>query len=260
MGTWFRSLDGLEGTRSLPCLSGVLDVEAWGSLDGELKLGRSAWPVVDQGHVVPIARRPGGKRGRSPVCPECSTSRPGDRSAPSWNSSVRPGTWSTRGTRSLPCLPGVLHVEASGSLDGELKLGRSAWPVVDQGNVVAPLSTRSLDVEASGSLDGELKLGRSTWHVVDQGNTVAPLYVRSRDVEASGSLGVELELGRSTWPRGRPGERGRSHVCAESRRQGLWIARRGAEARPLGLSPWSTRETWSLPCLWRTQLKKPARN
>jgi hypothetical protein len=57
-GTWFRSLDGLEGTRSLPCLPGVLDVEASGSLDVELKLGRSTWRVVDQGNAV--ARRPEG--------------------------------------------------------------------------------------------------------------------------------------------------------------------------------------------------------
>jgi hypothetical protein len=55
--TWFRSLDGLEGTQSLPCLPGVLDVEAWGSLDVELKLGRLACP----------SGRPG-ERGRSHVC------------------------------------------------------------------------------------------------------------------------------------------------------------------------------------------------
>jgi hypothetical protein len=78
------------------------------------------------------------------------------------------GTWfrsldGLEGTRSLPCLPGVLDVEASGSLDVELKLGRSTWRVVDQGNVVARLSARSRDVEAWGSLDGELKLGRSAW-------------------------------------------------------------------------------------------------
>jgi hypothetical protein len=49
----------------------------------------------------------------------------------------------------------------------------------------------------------ELKLGRSTWHVVDQGNAVARLSARSRDVEAWGSLdGAELELGRSAWRRG----------------------------------------------------------
>jgi hypothetical protein len=74
--------------------------------------------------------------------------------------------------------------------------------VVDQGNVVASLSTRSLDVEAWGPLGVELKLGRSAWHVVDQGNVVASLSTRSLDVEAWGSLGVELKLGRSTWCRG----------------------------------------------------------
>jgi hypothetical protein len=65
-------------------------------------------------------------------------------------------------------------------------------------------------VEAWGSLGVELKLGRSTWHVVDVGNAVAPLPARSAP------------------------------------RRGLGITRRGVEARPRGVVPWSTRETWSL--------------
>jgi hypothetical protein len=119
-----------RGTRSLPCLSGVLDVEAWGSLDVELKLGRSMWHMVDQGNAVArlsarSARRRGlgiARRGveARPLdvamvdqgnvvahCPpaECSTSRPGDRSTWSGSSAARPGTWSTRETWSLPVCP-----------------------------------------------------------------------------------------------------------------------------------------------------------
>jgi hypothetical protein len=209
----------------------VLDVEAWGSLDGELELGRSAWPVVDMGNAVaPMSAA------------ECSTSRPRDHSTWSWYSAARRVPVVDQGNVVAPCLPGVLNVEAWGSLDVELKLGRSAWHVVDLGNAVAPMSAaewstsrpgdrsawpikslqrfpgkrsawprgrpgkrgrslpaRSLDVEAWGSLDGELKLGRSAWPVVDQGNAVAPLSVRSLNVEAWGSLDVELKLGRSMW-------------------------------------------------------------
>jgi hypothetical protein len=169
----------------------VLDVEAWGSLDVELKLGRSAWP----------RGRPG-ERSRSPVCPESQRRGLGIARRGAGTRPLDLAPWSTRGTRSLACLSGVLDVEAWGPLGVELKLGRSTWHVVDQGNVVASLSTRSLDVEAWGSLGVELKLGRSAWHVVDQGNVVASLSTRSLDVEAWGSLGVELKLGRSTWCRG----------------------------------------------------------
>jgi hypothetical protein len=209
-GTWFRSLNGLEGTQSLPCLSEVLDVEAWGSLDVELKLGRSMWHMVDQGNAAaPLSTRSARRRGLG-IARRGAGTRPLDL-AP----------WSTRGTRSLACLSGVLDVEAWGPLGVELKLGRSTWHVVDQGNVVASLSTRSLDVEA--------------W----------------------GSLGVELKLGRSVWPRGRPGERSRSPVCPESQRRGLGIARRGAGTRPLDLAPWSTRGTWLLPCLPGVSTSRP---
>jgi hypothetical protein len=200
--------------------------------------------VVDQRNVVPIARRPGGNAVAPPVYPECLTSRPGDHSTWSWNSDARRGPVVDQrhvvpiarrpgGNAVAPCLPGVLDVEAWGSLDGELKLGRSTWHVVDHGNAVAPLSARSRDVEASGSLAGaELELGRSTWNVVDQGNVVASLSARS------------------------------------ARRRGQGIARRGAEARPLGVSPWSTRGTWfrsldglegtrSLPCLPGVSTSRP---
>jgi hypothetical protein len=115
---WPRGRPGERG-RS-PVRGGVLDVEAWGSLGVGLELGRSTWP----------RGRPG-KRSRSPVYPECSTSRPGDRStAPSWNSAARPVSVVDQGNAVAPCLPGVLDVE--------LKLGRSTWHMVDQGNVVAP--------------------------------------------------------------------------------------------------------------------------
>jgi hypothetical protein len=84
--------------------------------------------------------------------------------------------WSTRGTRSLACLPGVLDVEAWGSLDGELELGRSAWPRGRPGERGrSPVRGGVLDVEAWGSLGVGLELGRSAWPVVDMGNAVAPL-------------------------------------------------------------------------------------
>jgi hypothetical protein len=145
--------------------------------------------------------------------------------------------------------------------------------VVDQGNAVAPLSTRSLDVEASGSLDVELKLGRSTWHVVDQGNAVAPLSTRSArrrglgiarrgaearplgvargrrgkrsrshvrggvvDVEAWGSLDVERKIGRSMWPWSTRETQSLPCPRRSARRRGLGITRRGAEARPLDVA------------------------
>jgi hypothetical protein len=230
-GTWFRSLDGLEGTRSLPvcpesrrrglgiarrgagtrtlgvspwstrgtqalpCLSEVLDVEAWGTLDVELKLGRSMWHMVDQGNAVPIARRPGGN-------------------------AVAP--LSVRGARRRG-----LGIARRGAEARPLDLARGR-----PGERGRSQSARSLDVEAWGSLDGE------------------------------------LELGRSTCPRGRPGERGRSPVCQESRRRGLGITRRGAETRPLGVAPWLIRGTWfrsldglegtrSLPCLSGVSTSRP---
>jgi hypothetical protein len=114
-GTWFRSLDGLEGNAVAPLSVRSLNVEAWGSLGVELELGRSAWPVVDQGNAV------------APLSTRSLESRPRDRSAWSWNSAARRGMWSTRGTWSLPCLSEVLDVKAWGSLDVELKLGRSMW-------------------------------------------------------------------------------------------------------------------------------------
>jgi hypothetical protein len=129
--------------------------------------------------------------------------------------------WSTRGTQALPCLSEVLDVEASGSLDVELKLGRSMWHMVDQGNAVAPLSTRSARRRGLGIArrGAEARpLGVAPWST--RGTQALPCLSEVLDVEASGSLGVELELGRSTWPRGRPGERGRSPVypgCSTSR-------------------------------------------
>jgi hypothetical protein len=138
---WPRGRPGERG-RS-PVRGGVLDVEAWGSLGVGLELGRSTWP----------RGRPG-KRSRSPVYPECSTSRPGDRStAPSWNSAARPVSVVDQGNVVAPCLPGVLDVEASGSLGVELELGRSAWPVVDQGNVV-PTARRPEGNAVAPSLPG----------------------------------------------------------------------------------------------------------
>jgi hypothetical protein len=148
----------------------------------------------------------------------------------------------------------------------ELKLGRSMWHMVDQGNAVARLSARSarrrglgiarrgvearplgvargrpgergrslsaggvLDVEASGSLGVELGLDRSTCLRGRPGKRGRSLSAGGvLDVEASGSLGVELGLGRSTCPRGRPGKRGRSLSAAEC-----------STSRPRDHSAWS---------------------
>jgi hypothetical protein len=84
-----------QGNVVAPSLPGVLDVEAWESLGVERKLGRSTWHVVDQGNVVASLST------RS-LDVEASGSLGVGRS-----SAVRCGTWSTRGTWLLPCLPGV---------------------------------------------------------------------------------------------------------------------------------------------------------
>jgi hypothetical protein len=220
-GTWFRSLDGLEGTQSLPCLSEVLDVEAWGSLDVELKLGRSMWHMVDQGNAAaPLSTRSARRRGLG-IARRGAGTRPLDL-AP----------WSTRGTRSLACLSGVLDVEAWGPLGVELKLGRSTWHVVDQGKTVAPLSARSARRRGLGI---------------------------TRRGAGTRTLGVAPWSTRGTWFRSLDGLEGTRSlpVCPESRRRGLGITRRGAEARPLGVAPWSTRGTQSLPCLSGVSTSRP---
>jgi hypothetical protein len=119
------------GNAVAPLSSRSLDVEAWGPLGVELKLGRSAWP----------RGRPGERR-RSPVCPKCSTSRPGERSAWSWNSDARRGPVVDQGNAVAPCLPGVStsrpRDRSAWSWNSAARLG----PVVDQGNAVARLSIR----------------------------------------------------------------------------------------------------------------------
>jgi hypothetical protein len=95
-------------TRSLTVRGGVLDVEAWGSLGVELKLGRSAWHVVDQGNAVAY-------------CPpaECSTSRPRDHSAWSWDSTARRVSVVDQGNAVAHCPP----AECSTSRPGD----HSTW-------------------------------------------------------------------------------------------------------------------------------------
>jgi hypothetical protein len=225
-----RSTAWRERGRSLSARS--LDVEASGSLGVELEIGRSAWP----------RGRPG-ERSRSPVCPESQRRGLGIARRGAGTRPLDLAPWSTRGTRSLACLSGVLDVEAWGPLGVELKLGRSTWHVVDQGNVV-PIARRP------------------------GGNAVASLSTRSARRRGLGitrrgagtrTLGVAPWSTRGTWFRSLDGLEGTRSlpVCPESRRRGLGITRRGAEARPLGVAPWSTRGTQSLPCLSGVSTSRP---
>jgi hypothetical protein len=214
-----RSTAWRERGRSLSARS--LDVEASGSLGVELEIGRSAWP----------RGRPG-ERSRSPVCPESQRRGLGIARRGAGTRPLDLAPWSTRGTRSLACLSGVLDVEAWGPLGVELKLGRSTWHVVDQGNVVASLSTRSARRRGLGI---------------------------TRRGAGTRTLGVAPWSTRGTWFRSLDGLEGTRSlpVCPESRRRGLGITRRGAEARPLGVAPWSTRGTQSLPCLSGVSTSRP---